>query len=102
MENCPYCKEEIKSDAIKCKHCKSNLLSQSQIDCGCGGSKYSQEQDEIFARAIGSNGPILQGIKCWMACYGLCRSLGGPHGECALTCDHICYWANSPSGPVIV
>ena len=23
--DCPYCKEEIKSDAIKCKHCHSKL-----------------------------------------------------------------------------
>lgn len=30
---CPYCKEEIKEDALKCKHCKSmiNSISSNQI-----------------------------------------------------------------------
>jgi hypothetical protein len=32
---CPYCKELIKPDAIKCKHCKSSLINSSQVDCGC-------------------------------------------------------------------
>ncbi len=28
---CPYCKEKIKKDAIKCKHCGSMLIQQNEI-----------------------------------------------------------------------
>jgi len=31
FKECPYCKEKIKSKAIKCKHCQSNLPPSTKI-----------------------------------------------------------------------
>ena len=28
---CPYCREEIKADAIKCKHCGSMLIGEGVL-----------------------------------------------------------------------
>jgi hypothetical protein len=39
---CPYCKEEIDPEAIKCQYCKSALNSDKSADCGC---KDGQEGD---------------------------------------------------------
>jgi hypothetical protein len=81
-ETCPYCKEEIKPDAIKCKHCSSKLAPvmpshngtcpyckedikpdaikckhcQSMInekqDCGCSNAKDEKSLTSVLSRLI--------------------------------------------------
>ncbi len=38
-KKCPFCAEKIKFDAIKCKHCKSDLESESALDTMTGVPK---------------------------------------------------------------
>lgn len=33
---CPFCKEEIKSTAVRCRHCHADLARRG---CGCGGGR---------------------------------------------------------------
>ena len=44
-EICPYCSEEIKPDAIKCKHCKS-ILSEKQVDASVEPKKDNNINDQ--------------------------------------------------------
>ena len=37
MKNCPYCAEEIKENAIKCKHCKEMLVEENHLANAVGG-----------------------------------------------------------------
>ena len=82
---CPYCKEEIKAEAIICKHCHTKLhytpaerlLAAIQYRLG-------------YAHAPGITiGPI---SPCKAACYG--RQLSGAQlQECLDNCDAIEYLA---------
>src|SRR5438046_2675456 len=38
MKTCPFCREEIQPDAIKCKHCSSSLLSAQPAGADSPGS----------------------------------------------------------------
>jgi hypothetical protein len=72
---CPYCKEEIKPDAIKCKHCHSELPATTPSHEG--ECPYCKE--EIKADAI----------KC-KHCKSNLTSLGGTDCECQnRSCDEI-------------
>lgn len=55
MRRCPYCKEEIHDEAIKCKHCGSMLRGQGTdtLDAAVtiGGEQPSQQYDTLDAAA---------------------------------------------------
>lgn len=79
--HCPYCKEEIRAGAIKCKHCGSAVIPEkaphdgvcpyckeeihpqamkckhcksmltAEADCGCGGQKQSLQLKEFLSQS---------------------------------------------------
>jgi DNA-directed RNA polymerase subunit RPC12/RpoP len=52
---CPYCKEEIKADAIKCKHCGSRLSPEQPTHGGvCPYCKEDVKPDAIKCKHCGS------------------------------------------------
>jgi len=59
---CPYCKEEIKEDAIKCKHCHSNLTPTKPSHEGiCPYCKEEIKEDAIKCKHCHSN--LIQSMK---------------------------------------
>lgn len=65
FKRCPFCAEEIKSDAIKCKHCKSNL------DGAIVAQQDEQKQSGSFRLTKNSSKPkeglFLQSMNCGCA-----------------------------------
>jgi hypothetical protein len=53
---CPYCKEEIRQDAIKCKHCHSFLMPDKPSHGGiCPFCKEEIKEDAIKCKHCGSS-----------------------------------------------
>lgn len=53
--SCPYCKEEIKADAVRCKHCRSDLAPERPSHGGaCPYCKESIHPEAIKCRHCGS------------------------------------------------
>lgn len=69
---CPYCKEEIKAGAIKCKHC-SSALAQDQPDHG-GTCPLCKEKIKVDA------------IKC-KHCKSILEPMHAGKGGCGCGCD---------------
>lgn len=54
--NCPFCKEEIKTDAIKCKHCHSFIAPEKPLHDGtCPYCKEQIHNEAIKCKHCGSN-----------------------------------------------
>jgi phage shock protein C len=52
MKKCPYCAEEIQSEAVKCKHCGTNL----EVSQWRGKRLYRSESDRKLAGISGGLG----------------------------------------------
>jgi len=64
LKKCPFCAESIKLDAIKCKHCKSNLNGSLTTQQG------EQKQDRSFRltkKSVSKEGLFLQSMNCGCA-----------------------------------
>jgi hypothetical protein len=63
--DCPFCKEEIKSDAIKCKHCGSKLnASKPKHEGTCPYCKEDIHTEAIKCKHCKSNLSIKSNCKC--------------------------------------
>ena len=81
---CPFCKEEIKDGALKCKHCGSMLTDASQAARGIRKSGKSKIAAGIFALLLGGLGVhkfyvgrIGWGIVYLIFCWTFIPSLAG-------------------------
>ncbi len=66
-QDCPYCKEEIKSDAVKCKHCGSMIAETKPSHEGtCPYCKESINQEAVKCKhcksMFGSTDLLAQGV----------------------------------------
>jgi len=63
---CPYCKEEIKSEAVRCKHCRSWLTSERLSHKGiCPYCKEQVQPEAIKCKHCGSD---LRDRSFWQGC----------------------------------
>jgi hypothetical protein len=55
LRKCPYCKEEIKADAVKCKHCHSTLAPEKPTHGGtCPYCKEAIHPEAVKCKHCGS------------------------------------------------
>src|SRR6266498_2614016 len=52
MRQCPFCKEEVKIEAIRCMHCQANLAS--------AGASFHERSSGGFSPALQTSAPVLR------------------------------------------
>ena len=92
---CPYCKEEIKADAVKCKHCRSKVSPEAPGHEGkCPYCCEKIHPEAIKCRHCGSDLKEGEG-DCGCGCGGERAAalaaagggLGGDPGFCRFQCE---------------
>jgi RNA polymerase subunit RPABC4/transcription elongation factor Spt4 len=68
-KTCPYCKSEIPSDALVCRYCQRNYVTQEQAQKSVGTERTNSQMLRMICIAIG----ILFMILAFNTCAGAFR-----------------------------
>src|SRR5262249_45421162 len=93
LRQCPYCKEEIKPDAIRCKHCRSSVPPEKPPHGGtCPYCKEAIHAEAIKCKHCGAMLGPEPGGPCCGGCGGAAMA-GAPASGFMRSGEH------GPGGP---
>lgn len=102
---CPFCKEEIKLEAIKCKHCHSMVVPERPDHGGvCPFCKENVKPDANKCKHCGSQigdqsafrMRDIFGQECFYGCYDDCVALNFDPAQCHDICERSCQISMPP------